>query len=255
MIKNKILLLLLSCSFCWGNYSENEEKPYVFTTPGMQYLNDAIHIKYSSRKDNNPHYNYSNSVRSRIEHDLLYTARRKVTEHLRQEKRADFSISSRFNKESLIAEAWANSRTGIISGLDWWSLSDDDKRFYRERYINYYQGDPEVKRLNERLESELSKAWIKSSTGQRSGKLWSQLPSADKEYYKNNYMARKENGLLPNNDSMMIAQAEYKEAWFILRRHGSVNKTWNQLTSIEKSQFRKDYSVMAAHESGMLALR
>lgn len=235
---------------------EDKEKPYVFTTPGMQYLNDAIHIKYSSRKDNNPNYEYANSIRSKIERDLLYASRLEVKEHLRKQKRINNSIASRFNKESNIADAWANSRTGIISGVDWWDLSYADQRFFRERYINYYQGDPKAKQAYQNLERELSNAWLKSPTGQRSGKLWSQLASADKEYYRNNYMARKTNGLLPNNyRSGMIAQAEYKEAWFILKDHGSVNKNWNQLSSFEKSRFRKDYSMMINHQDGILALR
>lgn len=258
MKSNKFIFLLSLPFALFGESSCEDEKyfHYNYSTPGMHLLNDAINIKYSSRKDGNPNYRYVNAIRSNIERDLLNSARRQVRQHLEQQRITSLNQQRAFSKESILASAWENSSTGIVSGISWWSLSNSEKQKYRAKYIGYYQtrssSQPQSNKPS--LEKEISMAWARSKTGQNDGRSWSKIPEDEKKYYRNNYIARKENGLLPNN-STMIAQAEYKEAWLMLKNHGSVNKYWHQLTSVEKSRFRKDYTVMMNHQDGLLALK
>ena len=258
MKNNKLIFLLALPLVLFGEGSCEDEKyfHYNYSTPGMHLLNDAINIKYSSRKDGNPNYRHVNAIRSNIEKDLLNSARRQVRQHIEQQRITSLNQQRAFSKESVLASAWENSSTGIMSGISWWSLSNSEKQKYRSKYISYYQNSSSIRSRSNKssLENEISMAWARSKTGQNDGRLWRNIPEHEKKYYRNNYIARKENGLLPNN-STMIAQAEYKEAWLMLKNHGSVNRYWHQLTSVEKSSFRKDYTVMMNHQDGMLALK
>jgi len=260
MKNNFLLILVFAPLLSFGQSSCEEDKyfHYNYSTPGMHLLNDAINIKYSSRKDNNPNYRYANSIRSNIERDLLSSARMQVRQHLKEQKSLMLNRQKVFSKEYMLASAWSSSQTGIISGLSWYELSASDKNMYRTRYVNHFQGprldSGHAKSKTSPIEKEIAMAWGRSQTGQNDGRPWSQIPETEKKYYRNNYLARKESGLISNNQTM-IAQREYKEAWLMLKNCGTVNKFWHQLSSVEKSQFRKDYTVMVNHNNGLLALR
>ena len=241
---------------------ESESSRYQFSTPGMDLLNDAINIKYSSAKDNNPNYRYANSIRSSIERDLLSAARTRVREHLKEERAIASIRKSAFHKQTMLASAWSNSRTGITSGRSWYELSPQDRESFTDRYISSFQGPAQTsssyakhktkRRTNAATERELSMAWGRSKRGQQDGRSWGRIPESEKKHLRSNYLARKSQGLLPKN-ATTISQEEYQKAYLVMR---SGDKDWDQLSSFEKSSFRHEYSIAVRYDpSSLLALK
>jgi hypothetical protein len=273
MKNNFLLILVFTPLLSFGQDSSEDDKyfHYNYSTPGMHLLNDAINIKYSSRKDNNPNYRYANSIRSSIERDLLSSARMQVRQHLKEQKTIMSIRKSAFAKESMLASAWSSSRTGITSGKSWYELLPEEREFYADRYITYFQGPVQTTEREfsmawgrskrgqqddrswaQTTERELSMAWGRSKRGQQDGRSWTRIPEREKKHLRSNYIARKAQGLLPKNPTS-IPQEEYQKAYLVMR---SGDKDWDQLSSFEKSSFRHEYSIAVRYDpSSLLALK
>lgn len=259
-MKNKtLLLLLLSPVFAFAqSASDDKYFHYNYATPGMHLLNDAINIKYSSRKDNNPNRRYANAVKSGIEKDLLNAARYQVRQHLKQQRVNSLNQQRAFAKEAMLASAWTSSRTGIVSGVSWHSLSWQEQQMYRARYVEHFHKSNRVAvkkaPIHPFLEEEISAAWADSETGKNDGRAWSDLSDLEREYHRSVYNSRKQN--IPLSKRPLISsEIKYKEAWLSLKNDGSVDKYWHQLDSFEKSMFRRKHTIMQRYDGDLLALK
>lgn len=260
-MKNKTLLLLfLSPVFTCAQSASDDEKyfHYNYATPGMHLLNDAINIKYSSRKDNNPNRRYANAVKSGIEKDLLNAARYQVRQHLKQQRINSLNQQRAFAKEAMLASAWTSSRTGIVSGASWHSLSWQEQQMYRERYVSHFHKSNsaavEKAPIHPFLEEEISAAWADSETGKNDGRAWSDLSDLEREYHRSTYHSRKQNMPLGKRQTIS-SEIKYKEAWLSLKNDGYVDKYWHELDSFEKSMFRRKHKMTEKYDDGLLALR
>jgi len=254
-MKYSIFLFLIIPYFVNAQYES-----YGYQSPGMDLVLESSMIKYRKKNKGHPNRSYVNSLRSSYESKLLNEANRRLKSAIDNQKVLDRYKQRHFNREVVLASAWAHSETGLLSGLTWFDLTDANKEMYRSRFKSYWSQPTKPSPApafsqSSSLEKEISIARLKSKTGQNDGRLWSQIPEPEKRYYRNNYIARKNNELPPNNNTM-LAQIEYKEAWLMLKNHGSTDKYWHELSSFEKSRFRKEYSMMKRHQSdGLLALK
>jgi hypothetical protein len=246
---NKIIYFIFLPAFLFGQNSYDS-----YSSAGMDMIYDASRIKYSSSESNHPSRYRSNAIKASIERKLLIGANRRVRDEMEKQRIKGLYEKRLFNKQVCLASAWLNSRTGMIKGVGWWDLSDHEREMYRERYIDYWNNSMQVAENIAPLEREISVAWSKSSTGKNDGRSWKQLPKSEQAYYRNNYLTRKNKGLIPKN--FHIPEHEYKEAWLAFKEAGTENKYWHQLTSMQRSEFRKQYSnAMNFHTNRMLALK
>ena len=91
--------------------------------------------------------------------------------------------------EHIFASAWEQSKTGLLSGVSWYSLPEEDKALYRQIYFeNRIKKEP-LRRYSTEDEMEISLAWARSATGRKTGVPWSKPTNAEREFHRNNYEA------------------------------------------------------------------
>lgn len=262
-MKNNLILIFsfVSCGFSQTDYSHSNSYP-----SGMNLILDSRMIEYTKKNQNNPNSAYINKLKASYERKLLNEANRRLKISIENQKKIDRNNQRAFNREMTYASSWSFSPQARHSGASWNNLSDANRQMYRERFLNYWSNTSKtesvdfhkVKRADSQkamLEQEMSTAWARSKTGQNDGRIWKSLPQKEKDYYANNYLTRKKCGLLPN-ELPSIPQYKYKQAWYALKDCGSVNKPWQELSSVERSMFRKEYSESTYdHKNGLLAYK
>lgn len=254
-MKNNIILIFAS----FGSLFSEPEYTYSNSySAGLNLISESSMIKYTKRNKNNPKSAYINKLKASYESKLLNEANRRLKISIENQKRMDRINQRAFNREIAYSSAWSFSSTGRSNQSAWVSLSPVEKKIYRERFLNYWSNTAKVdlaRSKESKLEQEMSIAWARSNTGQNDGRTWRNLPKKEKDYYANNYLTRKNNNLLPT-ELPTIPQDEYKEAWLALQSFGSENKPWQQLTSIERGAFRKEYLESTyEHAEGLLAYK
>lgn len=253
-----ISILLITPAFVGAQYESSG-----YQSPGMNLISESSRIEYTKANEGNPNRGYANSLKSSYESKLLNEANRRLKSAISNQKIIDRHRQRHFSRETVLASAWAHSGTGLSSGIVWWDLSDNEKEIYRSRFKTYWsqplQSKPTFSQRSitkeNSLEKEMALAWAQSKTGQKDGRTWANIPAKEKTYYSNNYLARKNNNLLPNKPTS-IPQSQYKESWLALQSCGAVEKSWNELSSLERSTFRKEFSESSEDlKRGLLALK
>jgi hypothetical protein len=247
---NCFLFVCSTTSLLSQNY--NEEK-YVPSVPGLRMVIDASMIQYHPRGNSNPGSKYSNSIRASIEGDLLNAARKDLREYLDKKRIQNLYKKRAFDKETVLASYWLESPTGLMSGVTWWDLPESEKSVFRRNFAHHWSRDPEDSKINE-LEDELAMAWAQSKRGQRDGRPWRHIPEHEKKNLRDNYLKRKEIGLLKTEGT--VEQNEYENAWASLKSKGLVDKHWWQLKPSDRNKFRKAfYQVTQRANVNLLAQR
>ena len=226
--------------------------------PGMEQLDATRYISYDYQSTKiNPlrdHHNGQKANYSRMLHD---EANRNLFFRHENNKKLRAANKRVWDREHIFASAWEQSKTGLLSGVSWYSLPEEDKALYRQIYFeNRIKKEP-LRRYSTEDEMEISLAWARSATGRKTGVPWSKLTNAEREFHRNNYEASlKMRSMQPRDRNHphakiqlaslnpVITQDEYRYAWENNLQHlRSSRKPWNQLSSLEKSKFRKSYSV------------
>ena len=246
--KNVSSSLLLPLVFCgqslFGAFTSlKDEEP-----SGLDQIDATRYVSYDSQSTKiNPDRDHHNSQKSAYVRKLLDEANRQLFFEIQQKKRVRASKQRFLDKERIFASAWENSRTGMLSGISWYDLSESEKAVHKESFLRYHDKKNHDSNAPSVSEIEVAKAWVQSPTGRKSGVLWRELTQSEKQFYKNRYMKFKsrnleQDSLLAGNYRTSIEQVEYKEAWNSSRSRARSGKDWHELGSVEKSKFRKLYS-------------
>ena len=238
----------------FGPFSSSQKEEM----PGMEQLDASRYITYDYQSTMiNPlrdHHNGQKANYSRMLHD---EANRNLFFRHENNKKVRAANKRVWEREQIFASAWERSETGLLSGVSWYSLPDQDKAMYRQIYFqNRIKKEP-VRRYSSEQDIEISLAWAKSATGKKTGVPWSQLNEAEKEFHRGNYEAfLKTRSMQPGDRNYpqvsiqlasltpVLTQDEYRYAWENCELHlRSSRKPWNALSSLEKSKFRKSYSL------------
>ena len=69
--------------------------------------------------------------------ELLNEANQKLQWEKKQSQERRRDQERLFNKEKYVAYAWANSETGMKSGITWWDMTESERAHYREKYYEF----------------------------------------------------------------------------------------------------------------------
>jgi hypothetical protein len=122
--------------------------------------------------------------------ELLNEANQKLQWEKKQSQERRRDQERLFNKEKYVAYAWANSETGMKSGITWWDMTESERAHYREKYYEFVFSRKKSRNVIS-PESIISRAWAKSRTGRNLGKSWAELSDVDKVYYRSNFQRNK----------------------------------------------------------------
>ena len=247
-LKFTSLLTLLPLVVCGqspfgGSSSSKDDEP-----SGLDQIDATRYVSYDYQSTKiNPDRDHHNSQKSAYVRKLLDEANRQLLFEIQQNKRVRASKQRFLDKDRIFASAWENSRTGMLSGISWYDLSESEKAVHKESFLRYHDKKNHDSNAPSVSEIEVAKAWVQSPTGRKSGVLWRELTQSEKQFYKNRYMKFKsrnleQDSLLAGNYRTSIEQVEYKEAWNSSRSRARSGKDWHELGSVEKSKFRKLYS-------------
>ena len=219
-----------------------------YSPPGMDQLDASRNVSYDYQSTKiNPLRDHHNFQKSSYVRKLLDEANRELFSEVQQNKRIRASRQKFLDHERVFASAWENSRTGKISGVSWYSLSDEEKAIHRESFFLFQKNKREKKQDSLYSDNEISLAWTKSPTGQKTGITWKELTEAERKFYRKRYDRFKrqkleQDTLLAGSYRPRIEQVEYQKAWNSSRSKVRLGKDWHELGSVEKSKFRKLYA-------------
>ena len=219
-----------------------------YSPPGMDQLDASRNVSYDYQSTKiNPLRDHHNFQKSSYVRKLLDEANRQLFSEVQQNKRIRASRQKFLDHERVFASAWENSRTGKISGVTWYSLSDEEKAIHRESFFLFQKNKREKKQDSFYSDNEISLAWSKSPTGQKRGITWNELTESERKFYRKRYDRFKrqnleQDTLLAGSYRQRIEQVEYQKAWNSSRSKVRLGKDWHELGSVEKSKFRKLYA-------------
>ena len=242
-------VLFLVCSFkllAQSPFDFPERSNY--SPPGMDQLDASRNVSYDYQSTKvNPLRDHHNFQKSSYVRKLLDEANRELFSEVQQNKRIRASRQKFLDHERVFASAWENSRTGKISGVSWYSLSDEEKAIHRESFFLFQKNKREKKQDSFYSDNEISLAWFKSPTGQKRGITWNELTESERKFYRKRYDRFKlqnleQDTLFAGSYRPRIEQVEYEEAWNAIAVSMNSDKKWKDLKSLEKSKFRKLFS-------------
>lgn len=231
---------------------------------GLDKIEATRYVGYDYQSTKiNPMRDHHNVQRANYSRQLLDEANRELFHQIQQNKRVRASNQIFLNKDRIFASAWENSRTGMLSGISWYDLTESEKAIHRESFFRFHDQRKDNSNLSSILDKEVAKAWILSPTGSKSGVLWSDLTENERQFYKKKYLKFKsrqmnDQTLLASKYQPKIKQKVYEQAWNLSSARAKTGKDWHDLRSIEKSKFRKLYSqtkLLSRNDTQLLASR
>lgn len=266
----KATIILFSIFFTFQLMSQESKNPFGQTINGKEdpsgldkiEATSSVSYDYQSSKINSMR-DHHNAQRANYSRQLLDEANRELFHQIQQKKRVRASKQRFLNKDRIFASAWENSRTGMLSGISWYELTDSEKAMHRENFFRFHDKRKDNSNASSILEMEVAKAWILSPTGRKSGVLWSDLTGVERQFYKNKYLKFKsqqlnDQTLLATNHKPRVSQKEYEQAWNLSSARVKTGKNWDELRSVEKSKFRKLYAqnkLLSRDDTQLLASR
>ena len=231
---------------------------------GLDKIEATRYVGYDYQSTKiNPMRDHHNVQRANYSRQLLDEANRELFHQIQQKKRVRASNQRFLNKDRIFASAWENSRTGILSTVSWYELTDSEKAIHRENFFRFHDQRKKNSNASSILDKEVANAWILSPTGSKSGILWSDLTENERQFYKKKYFKFKsrqmnDQTLLASKYQPKIKQKVYEQAWNLSSSRVKTGKDWHDLRSIEKSKFRKLYSqtkLLSRDDTQLLASR
>lgn len=266
----KATLILLSLFLTFKLMSQGSRNPFGEKINGKEdpsgldkiEATRSVSYDYQSSKINSMR-DHHNVQRANYSRQLLDEANRELFHQIQQKKRVRASKQRFLNKDRIFASAWENSRTGMLSGISWYDLTESEKAMHRESFFRFHDQRKNYSNASSILDKEVAKAWILSPTGSKSGVLWNDLTENERQFYKNKYLKFKsqqmnDQTLLASKYQPTINQKVYEQAWNLSSARAKTGKNWHDLRSIEKSKFRKLYSqtkLLSRDETQLLASR
>ena len=157
--------------------------------PGLDKIEATRSVSYDYQSSKiNYMRDHHNVQRANYSRQLLDEANRELFHQIQQKKRVRASKQRFLNKDRIFASAWENSRTGMLSGISWYELTESEKAMHKENFFRFHDKRKDNSNASSILEMEVAKAWILSPTGRKSGVLWSDLTGVERQFYKNKYL-------------------------------------------------------------------
>jgi hypothetical protein len=266
----KATLILLSLFLTFKLMSQGSRNPFGEKIIGKEHPSGldkieatrSVSFDYQSDKIN-PYNDLHNFQKASYIGKLLSEANRELFSEVQQNIRIRASKQKSLDNERVFAYAWENSRTGMLSGVSWYDLTESEKAMHRESFFRFHDQRKNKSNASSILDKEVAKAWILSPTGSKSGVLWNDLTENERQFYKNKYLKFKsqqmnDQSLLASKYQPTIKQKVYEQAWNLSSARAKTGKNWHDLRSIEKSKFRKLYSqtkLLSRGETQLLASR
>jgi hypothetical protein len=243
----------------YGEYISKKKEP-----AGLEQIDATRYVSFDYQSTKiNPSRDLHNYQKASYIGKLLSDANRELFSEVQQNIRIRASKNKFLDHERVFAYAWENSRTGMLSGISWYELTDSEKAMHRENFFRFHDKRKDNSNASSILEMEVAKAWILSPTGRKSGVLWSDLTGVERQFYKKKYLKFKsqqlnDQTLLATNHKPRVSQKEYEQAWNLSSARVKTGKNWDELRSVEKSKFRKLYAqskLLSRDDTQLLASR
>ena len=133
----KATIILFSIFFTFQLMSQESRNPFgekingKEDPPGLDKIEATRYVGYDYQSTKiNPYRDHHNVQRANYSKQLLDEANRELFHQIQQKKRVRASNQRFLNKDRIFASAWENSRTGMLSGVSWYELTDSEKAIH-----------------------------------------------------------------------------------------------------------------------------